>query len=69
MHKTSVFLYTATINTNATEETSVDQAPTRNLIKDGPSLRNFIKPLNINIPIEKPIPYVQNICGDNQKGI
>lgn len=67
MHKTSVLLHAATINTNAAERASVGQ--TRSLIKDGLSLRDFIEPSSIDIPTAEPIPYVQDIHGDNQKGI
>jgi len=37
-------------------------------MKDGPSLKDFLSPSIIDVPIEEPIPYVQNISGKNQKG-
>lgn len=55
------------IGASATERV-VDQKPLRN-IRDGPSLRDFLIPSVIDVPSENPIPYVQNIRSENQKGL
>lgn len=59
-------LHASMVNANTAEHTIIDQKPIRN-IKDGPSLRDFLNPSIIDIPDEEPVPYVQNIHGNNQK--
>lgn len=61
-------LHRSAINAGVTERDIGDQKPVRN-IKDGPSLRNFLSPpVILDIPSEKPVPYIQDIRGENQKG-
>ncbi|XP_071561360.1 CDK5RAP1-like protein [Temnothorax nylanderi] len=57
--------HASAINADATER-AVDQKPVKN-IRDGPSLRDFLSPSVIDIPSEKPVPYLQDIRGENQK--
>lgn len=54
------------IDAGATERVVVDQKPMRN-IRDGPSLKDFLSPPVIVIPRQKPVPYAQDIRGENQK--
>lgn len=59
--------HASAVNADATERAAIDKKTMRN-IRDGPSLKDFLSPSVINIPSEKPVPYVQNIRGENQKG-
>lgn len=67
VYGTSAFSHESTIDTNANKEAFVKQGPIRN-IKGGPSLRDFLGPSIVDIPNEEPVPYVQDIRGENQKG-
>lgn len=66
IHGTSVSSHSSAIDTNTNKE-ACKQRPIRD-IRDGPSLRDFIKPSVIDIPNEDFVPYVQDICDENQKG-
>jgi hypothetical protein len=47
----------------------MDRKPMRSLIKDGPSLREFLAPPVIDVSSsEDPVPYTRDIRGENQKG-
>lgn len=47
----------------------MNEKPTRSLIKDGPSLKDFLASSTIDVtPNEEFVPYVQDIRGGNQKG-
>ena len=59
--------HVSAINADTTERAIVDKKPMRN-IRNGPSLKDFLSSSIIDIPSEKPVPYVQNIHGKNQKG-
>lgn len=65
IHETLVFSHASVINANVTERVST--RPTRN-VRDGPSLKDFLGSSIIDISNEKSIPYIPDICGENQKG-
>jgi len=47
----------------------MDQKPMRSLIKDGPSLRDFLASPATDVGTnEDPVPYMQDVRGENQKG-
>jgi len=51
------------------ERISMDQKPVRSLIKDGPSLRDFlVSPATDVDTNEDPVPYMRDVRGENQKG-
>jgi len=59
--------HASAINADTTERAAVDKKSMWS-IRDGPSLKDFLSPSVIDISSEKPVPYVQNIRGENQKG-
>lgn len=65
IHRT-IPVSSSAINAGATERVALDEKPGRN-IRDGPSLKDFLSPSVVDIPSEKPVPYVQDIRGENQK--
>lgn len=67
IHGTSVSSHASAIDTNANNEASVKRGPMKS-VRDGPSLRDFLGSSIIDIPREEPVPYVQDIRGENQKG-
>jgi len=67
IHETLVLSHASAINANATEKASTNHKPMRN-IRDGPSLKSFLESSIIDISNEKSVPYIPDICGENQKG-
>lgn len=66
IYGTSALLHVSAIDMNANKEAYAKQGSMRN-VKDGPSLRNFLDSSIIDIPKEEPVPYLQDIRGENQK--
>nr|XP_012227117.1 PREDICTED: CDK5RAP1-like protein [Linepithema humile] len=66
IHETLVLSHASVVNTNAAERASTNHKPLRN-VRDGPSLKDFLGSSIIDMPNEKSVPYIPDICGENQK--